>query len=736
MNFVCDKCKQKYHVADEKIRGRAVTRFRCKKCENVIELRGDDLPDPEALDAPKQAESPDPRPRAATMAPTSPRPAVAAIGPGAPPDPGSVARPSRTRAPTSVGIAFNAGMAASMAKAAPRAASTSSILNASETGWYAGIRDLPVGPLTRKELITKVQSAEVTPDTLVWREGLDDWRPLRNVAELGDVLRLGAQRISGNLLDEMGRRPPPAEAPAASPVRRAAQVVPLRQPAAASIAALARPSMSDDDDEATRVTGMDPAVAALIPRTLGVPMKPAAVRPTAPLKAAAEVPQEELPTDQTLAEAPQSPLASQARALDSSFGKTGQKPPAPPPPGPRPAPPKAPLRAAPGPKFVLSKDPQPAAQPAVQPAAQPEPMPSLTIDSVVAQSPLLTVDSSPSLKVSSLPPAAAVAALAGDDELPEDLFGRKPFPQQSNAPSLESFGLSSAFSGGVPMASTPAPAPHPATAFVGAVPGHSPSLPGYGQPTAPAHRPGGLSMPVMVLMAGVLVAGVFGGVLLAGRINRPLPQTIPLPVPVAAHTPAPALPPPSVAVNEPTPAASEVAPTVAPETPVVEPDGTPGQPRAARRPNPGREAAPGISAAQAAANARALQQFGSASGGPSGGPVNSGRLPTQDNSAAAASTPASTGAARANRAIRGFQDSRVVNTCWQNLLRMNPSLRDASVRITLQVNGTGRFTAATVSGSPDPRFDSCLRGRLPTIAPIGAGEALDAQTTVNLTTGG
>ncbi|MDP3219240.1 MAG: zinc-ribbon domain-containing protein, partial [Deltaproteobacteria bacterium] len=85
MNFVCDKCKQKYHVADEKIRGRAVTRFRCKKCENVIELRGDALPDPDAPDAPKQADAPDSRPRPATMAPSSPRPAVTPIGPSAPP---------------------------------------------------------------------------------------------------------------------------------------------------------------------------------------------------------------------------------------------------------------------------------------------------------------------------------------------------------------------------------------------------------------------------------------------------------------------------------------------------------------------------------------------------------------------------------------------------------------------------------------------------------------------------
>ena len=38
MNFICEKCKQKYHVADEKLQGRAVTRFRGKKCDHIIEL--------------------------------------------------------------------------------------------------------------------------------------------------------------------------------------------------------------------------------------------------------------------------------------------------------------------------------------------------------------------------------------------------------------------------------------------------------------------------------------------------------------------------------------------------------------------------------------------------------------------------------------------------------------------------------------------------------------------------
>ncbi|MBK8693920.1 MAG: zinc-ribbon domain-containing protein [Deltaproteobacteria bacterium] len=713
MNFVCDKCKQKYHVADEKIRGRAVTRFRCKKCENVIELRGDALPDPDAPDAPKQADAPDSRPRPATIAPSSPRPAVSPISASSPPGPAAppARTAARTRAPTSVGVAFNAGMAASAAKAAPRTASTSAILNASETGWYAGIRDLPVGPLTRKELIAKVQSAEVTPDTLVWREGLDDWRPLRNVAELGDVLRLGAQRISGNLIDEMGRRPQPT--PPVAPERRSGQVVPLRQPAPASAPALTRPAMTDDDEEATRVTGLDPAIAALIPRTLAA--KPA------PKPAA-----EDESGDLTLTEPPHPPPSALGR--DVSFAKPAPKISPPHAPAPKAPPPKAPLRAAPA---ALVQKPAP---------PPPEPAPEPVVELVAAPQPSLTVESAPSLKVSSLPPAAS--ALAGDDELPEDLFGKKPFPPQSNAPSLESFGLSSAFSSGAPSPiSSPAPmaAPpsvQPAPMHLGPMPGHSPTMPGYAQPTAaaaPAQRPVGLSMPVMVLMAGVLVVGVFGGVLLAGRLNRPVPQPIPAPVPVAVPQVQPAAP--SVAVAAPT-APEAVPPTPAAPEPVDTEPATPGHPRTARR--PGHEpaaAAPGISAAQAAANARLLQQLGGTQGGPSGGPVNSVRLSTQPGGGGD-TTPAPTGAARAGRAVRGFQDSRVVNTCWQNLLRQNPAIRDTRVTITLSVNGLGRINRTSVSPSPDPRFDTCINSGANRVAPIGAGESVDAQVAFNFTTGG
>ncbi len=722
MNFVCDKCKQKYHVADEKIRGRAVTRFRCKKCENVIELRSDALPDPDAPGAPKQADAPDDRPRPATMAPSSPRPAVTAISGGAI---GATAAkpPARTRAATSVGVAFNAGMAATAAKAAPRTASTSAILNASETGWYAGIRDLPVGPLTRKELVAKVQSAEVTPDTLVWREGLDDWRPLLNVAELGDVLRVGAQRISGNLLDEMGRRTPSAPSPAPAEPRRTGQVVPLRQPLATpSAPAVTRPAISDDDEEeATRVTGMDPAIAALIPKALGLEPRQA----KAPVEA-------EDSGDQTLIEPPHSPMG-RSLGLDGP-NKVGLRAPvakAPPPKAPTPA---APARPAP-PKAPQSfNQPRGATPPAAPPAVVEKPA---SVPPVA-----LTIESSPSLNVSSAPPPAPIASDVApapaplsslppeDGDLPEDLFGRKPFPPQSNAPSLESFGLSAAFSSSVPP---PNSMPAPAVAPMALAPPQPTSLVPVAQPPS---KQGGLSLPVIILMLGVLVLGVFGGVVLAGRLNRPTPQPVPAPVRVVQPTVAPVAPPvpaapgPEVAIATPEPAV-DPAPTSG------DPNGAGGHPRTGHRPTTAAAARPpggAISAAQAERDRLALiAALGQ--GGPSGGPVNTTRLPSQ-NTGAQDNSPAQSGSARAGRAVQNFSSARIVNGCWQNLLRMNPSVQPVRVNITLQIGTSGRITSATVNPSPDPTFTRCINSGVGRVAPVSPGEAVGAELAVNLTSGG
>ena len=71
------------------------------------------------------------------------------------------------------------------ATTAPAAAAR---LDPLENDWYAGIRDLPTGPLSRKDLSEKIAAGDVNGDTLVWREGYADWIPLRTVSSLKDLL--------------------------------------------------------------------------------------------------------------------------------------------------------------------------------------------------------------------------------------------------------------------------------------------------------------------------------------------------------------------------------------------------------------------------------------------------------------------------------------------------------------------------------------------------------------------
>jgi predicted Zn finger-like uncharacterized protein len=39
MKIVCDACSAKYSIADEKVQGK-VFKIRCKKCSNIIVVRG------------------------------------------------------------------------------------------------------------------------------------------------------------------------------------------------------------------------------------------------------------------------------------------------------------------------------------------------------------------------------------------------------------------------------------------------------------------------------------------------------------------------------------------------------------------------------------------------------------------------------------------------------------------------------------------------------------------------
>jgi predicted Zn finger-like uncharacterized protein len=50
--------------------------------------------------------------------------------------------------------------------------------------WYVGINDTPVGPIPLSELRTRATLGQVTIDSLVWRDGFEDWKPVRSFPEL------------------------------------------------------------------------------------------------------------------------------------------------------------------------------------------------------------------------------------------------------------------------------------------------------------------------------------------------------------------------------------------------------------------------------------------------------------------------------------------------------------------------------------------------------------------------
>lgn len=794
MNFLCDKCKQKYHVADEKIRGRAVTRFRCKKCENIIELvnpnaaPGDAPPgttqdsvsgilmmnDP-AAPGPSLTGGPVRRPSTMTTpavrvgaSATASSSASAGAGPSAAttrPAPPATTKPRPTTAtgpsfgavtsPTGRPVTSGNAARGPTLSGAPRTSGSMT----GDNGWYAGIRDLPVGPLTRKELANRVQNGDVTPETLVWREGLDDWRALRNVAELADLLRVAQQRANG--------APPPATPARATPARPG------------PFGRNSRPEL-DEDEEATRVAGVDPILAAAIPRpSKRTPEpRPAEVKPaeTKPAETkAGEQPTMKLPRmNDRLAEKLTSPRASgvkPAEGLASRLSAPAPKTTESAPPKPPSEPPTVPISSVPGAQALLMEEALRAAS--SDRVTAPSPAPGTATQSAPPIAPSASSSAFSHTAKTAPDPFAVFNGSSAAREKGVDL------EKTADLDALaEMLAASPAARPSTPAPSTPSDAPPTGNTL----PPVTPTIPGTGQgatasaepiaptksaPTPepyslathtdvtrplppppervereiPAVRPlepppvvsprresQGLPKSAWILMAGVLVVGIVGGILIS-KLLAPPPDPSPQQPPSTPRIePSPSQNTPSTPTPPTTPTTPGTAPITPPPT-ILHP-GTPAPTTPRPGDHGGSRPTTGQLSAQDLARLRAEQQNMGVPAGPVGVPVGSTQLRNPSPGTQGSSqTPAQRGAAILN----AFRNSRVVDGCWQALLRQNPAVRGGTVTIDVGVNSNGRFTNLNVSNSPDARFDTCLRSRLATISPIGAGEAMDARTSVNLT---
>ena len=144
MKIVCDACSAKYSIADEKVQGK-VFKIRCKKCSNIIVVRGtgDD---------------------AAAAAPA----AAAAAAPA-----GSFDQ-KETRV-------YDYG---GYDGAAPA--------GADEGVWHIVVDQEQVGPLTVAEVQARFAAGEIDSESYIWREGFSDWLPLAQVPEFANLIASGS----------------------------------------------------------------------------------------------------------------------------------------------------------------------------------------------------------------------------------------------------------------------------------------------------------------------------------------------------------------------------------------------------------------------------------------------------------------------------------------------------------------------------------------------------------------
>jgi len=198
MRFECDSCHAKYKIADQKVRGRVV-RFPCRRCDHKILVDGREG-DPDVTVPAGSAYGFEEvrRSRPEPAAPfTHEAPTARARRPSSPGRRRSSSMPPRrpsaaARRVSSIPAAASSALVGQHPGLAPALTTAPAGPPITVTGevpqWHVSINDVPVGPVRLEELGHKIDAGAVSEYSLVWREGLEEWRPLATVPELMALL--------------------------------------------------------------------------------------------------------------------------------------------------------------------------------------------------------------------------------------------------------------------------------------------------------------------------------------------------------------------------------------------------------------------------------------------------------------------------------------------------------------------------------------------------------------------
>ena len=216
MKFLCEQCKAKYQIADERVAGKTV-RMKCRKCGHLVEVRATVTESSASSSVPPTAgpvQEVGSKPPAAQAKPPPrpppPRPSALATSlTGAKPP---SARPDRPP-PSALAGAFKTNVSHpeegsspfDMAEVAPG------------DDWYVAVNGVPVGPIRVAEVRRKAALGAITEDSLAWQEGLDEWRPVKSFPELAAQVREAALGGRASLTPAPGdvrlSVPPPSRLP-------------------------------------------------------------------------------------------------------------------------------------------------------------------------------------------------------------------------------------------------------------------------------------------------------------------------------------------------------------------------------------------------------------------------------------------------------------------------------------------------------------------------------------------
>jgi predicted Zn finger-like uncharacterized protein len=246
VKFLCDKCKTRYSIGDDRVRGK-ILKIRCKNCANVITVReGMDIAPNEPRRNPTQMI------QAVQVTETAPQ----------------------HGAPATQG-ALGAAFASQLAKPPP----------ALEEEWYVSVDGNQQGPYSLGDAQRWVASKPFEAELHCWSEGFDDWLPVDKVSHFRN-LRKKPERRAPTMPPPIPKGPRPEEpkalfAATMASIEKSAGVAPekpamprVTTPARGRVEPLATkangtgrvPSMQLDDsgEQMTVVDEPKPAVAPIM----------------------------------------------------------------------------------------------------------------------------------------------------------------------------------------------------------------------------------------------------------------------------------------------------------------------------------------------------------------------------------------------------------------------------------------------------------------------------------------